>query len=104
MSCGTQKVKTTWREGDTLPEIGFVLPSDELVADFTIELRVARPDGTVLVKPAIDLGGSSGKFDWDPADLQAGDNQRCEIHRVDAALNEVTSPAFLICVEPRVGA
>jgi len=100
---GTQKISTAWREGDTLPEIGFVLPDGAAVADYTIELRVSRPDGTILVKPAVDLGGSAGKFTWATTDLQEGANQRCEIHRVDAAFDELTSPAFLIDVEPRVG-
>ncbi len=96
--------QTRWREGDNLPEIGFVLPDGELVADYTLELRVARPDGTILVKPAIDQGGSAGKFTWDDDDLQAGEGQRCEIHRIDGSGDEFTSPAFLISVDPRVGA
>ena len=99
-----QSIQTRWREGDTLPEIGFVLPNGQAVADFTtLELRLARPDGTILTKPAVDLGGSNGKFTWATTDLQAGDNQRAEIHRIDGAGDELTSPAFLISVDPRVG-
>jgi hypothetical protein len=97
-----QTISNRWREGDTLPEIGFVLPSGQAVADFTITLRVERPDGSVLTKTAIDLGGSQGKFTWDATDLQAGVNQRCQIRRVDGSSDELTSPTFLICVDERV--
>lgn len=93
-----------WREGDTLPEIGFVLPDGATVADFTITLRLKRPDGTIETRAAIDLGGSSGKFDWASDSLQAGPNQRAEILRIDGSLDELTFPTFLIDVEPRVGA
>jgi hypothetical protein len=110
MSCGLPKFldpdtgePKRWREGDTLEEIEFVLPDGQLVADFTITLRVKRPDGTTLIRSAVDLGGSHGKFTWATDSLQAGKNQRAEIHRIDGSLDEFTWPAFTIDVDPRVG-
>jgi hypothetical protein len=109
MSCGPKLIDPetgepiTWHEGDTLPEIGFVLPDGELVADFTLTLRLERPDGTIETRAAVDLGGSSGKFTWAPDSLQAGLNQRFEILRVDAALDEFTLGPFALDVLPRVG-
>lgn len=110
MACGLPKFPDPdtgevieWREGDTLPEIGFVLPDGEDVAGFTITLRLERPDGTIETRAAIDLGGSKGKFDWAADSLQAGLNQRAEILRIDGSLDEFTSPPFLIDIQPRVG-
>lgn len=109
MACGLPKFYDSngelikWRAGDTLPEIGFVLPDGLAVADFTISLRLERPDGTVEERVAVDLGGSKGKFTWAVDSLQVGDNQRAEILRIDGASDEWTSPPFLIDVQPRVG-
>jgi hypothetical protein len=91
-----------WFEGDTLPEIGFVLPDGLLVADFTITLQLERPDGTIGTRSAVDLGGSSGKFTWAADSLQAGPNQRAQILRIDGSLDERIDGEFLIDVKPRI--
>ena len=97
-----------WTEGDTLPEIGFVLPAGQAVADFTVTLRLERPDGTTITKAAVDLGGSRGKFTWagtspGPADFIPGRNQRAQIDRVDGSGNLWSSDIMLINVRSRVG-
>ena len=93
----------TWREGDTEPPITFTLAGGLQVSAFTITLHIRRPDGTLLVKTAADLGGSNGEFTWAAGDLQAGMNQRAEISSDDGAGAVFTWPPFLMDVDERVG-
>ncbi|HEU02307.1 MAG TPA: hypothetical protein ENH89_18700 [Aurantimonas coralicida] len=97
------QIPYVWTEGDTLPEISFVLPGGLLVADFTVTLRLDRPDDTTITRPAIDLGGSEGKFAWAPTDLIPGLGQRSQIDRVDGSGDVQSSEIMLIDVRPRVG-
>ena len=92
-----------WTEGDTQPEIGFILPDGLLVSDFAITLRIERPDGFVVTQPAIDLGGSKLKFAWAPTDLIAGRNQRTQVTRVDFAGDEQSLDIVLLDVQAKVG-
>ncbi len=108
MSCDPPKIEYVWTAGDELPEIAFVLPDSLAVADFTITLRVDRPDGTVEAITATDLGGSAGKFVWEPTSLIAGDNQRCQFQMVNASTQAQTVPVkgkdsfFLIDVDEAI--
>ncbi len=110
MSCDLPKVRdqatgeiVTWRETDTLPEILFTLPDGLAIASYTITLILRRPDGTLETVAATDLGGSNGKFTFLTTSLQAGENQRAEIHRDDGAGELLTYPPFCIDVDSRVG-
>ena len=109
MACGLPKITDedgkviTWREGDLQPRIEFTLADGALVSASTIALRVRRPDGTILSIGATDLGGSDGEFVFAADSLQAGPNQRAELHRSAPAADVFTWPPFLIDVDPKVG-
>ncbi len=78
----------------------FVLHEQLLVSDYTITLHLKRPDGTVLVKAATDLGGSKGQFQFAAGDLQAGLQQLAEVQSVNIATSRPqTSTKFFIDVE-----
>lgn len=90
-----------WVEGDTAPALGtFTLPDGELVADHTIELHVARPDGTELIKTAADLGGSQFQFTWVAGDLIAGLGQLARLYVTPTATGDRESvpPGLLLDV------
>lgn len=65
--------------GDSNAEIGGYIGRD-LSAGF-VELRVARPDGTVLTKTAVIVDPESGSFAFifNVDDLRAGFGQLCEV-------------------------
>ncbi|KKK87864.1 hypothetical protein LCGC14_2748950 [marine sediment metagenome] len=96
------KIPFEWTEGNTLPDVGFVLPGGQAVSAFTITLRLDRPDDTVVVKTAIDLGGSLGKFVWAAADLIAGENQRAQMTLDDGSGGIQTLETMLIDVRGKV--
>lgn len=90
--------------GDRLPEM---ICTDEDGVDhtgYTITLHVERPDDTVLIRTAvpIDLTQGRWKFTWDPGDLIAGLGQLAEIQRVTPGGLPLTSEKFLLDVEREI--
>lgn len=108
MSEQLRKFPHTFTQGDRLPEIEFLLTDDNDVgidlSGHTITLRLRQPDGTLIVRTAvdIDLPNGSGKFTWADGDLVAGLDQRVEVRFVDPGGKPQTSDKFLIDVTPTV--
>lgn len=96
-------------EGDLRPVLVGRLPYD--LAGHTIELRIKRPDGTVLDKTATitdpfdeDEGVGTFAFSWDADDLQVGLGQVCQVRDLDALVKPASWPKFMIDVIPREAA
>ena len=103
------KLPTEFVAGDQRPDLAMVLQGTDLT-DHTVELRIARPDGTTLVKAATPVTyatkQSSFKFTWDASDLQAGCDQQCEVKITTPpgdGSKPLTSRRFLIDVRAPVG-
>lgn len=99
------KLPTEFVAGDQRPDLCMVLQGTNLT-NHTVELRIRRPDESVLVKAAIEVSyedkQSSFKFVWDADDLQAGCDQPCEVKFTDSGGKPLTSRKFLIDVRAPV--
>lgn len=99
-----QKFLHKYTEGDLRPDLVGTLPYD--LTGHTIELRIRRPDETLLTKTAeitdaydADTGLGTFVFEWEAGDLQVGLNQICRVVDLDADARAASWPEFLIDVK-----
>lgn len=103
MSEQTPKFPHVYTEGDTLPPIPAVRRGINLTG-FTITLRMARNNGTSLVKtPLLIVDALQGEFliEWVAADLVPGLDQGVDIEFVDPGGIQ-TSRRFFIDVKEKI--
>ena len=104
VTAGTSTLKTTFTEGDQLPEIVGVYKGVDLTG-YTVTLHIARPDPAgVLVKIATLIDPTLGKlkFTWSVGDLVKGSQQLCEIQFTNTMGKPLTSKKFMIDVVPQI--
>lgn len=97
--CKIEYYPREYYEGDTNPSIVMAWKKD--LSSYTLEMRLKRPDDSVIVKPAIVITNtddySQQKWDWEPSDLIQG-RSHAIIRLVDGAGEKVDIGQFYIKV------